>query len=451
VVGATQGLQGVSRLPLGYRFAGEARLAREAAGGDGQAFAAIYSRYHQPLYRYCLSILHNPEDAQDALQNAMLKALRGLAGRDREAGLRPWLFRIAHNESVSILRRRSAGRRAEPETQIAPADTEVAEVSRARLQELVEDLRSLPERPRGALVMRELVGLEYEEIGVALSISPGAARQMVYQARAGLHELAKGREMPCEDVRQSLSDGDRRRFRSRRLRAHLRECRDCREFGELMAARRHELAALTPPLPAAAAASVLHAVLSSGGGGPGGGLLAGLGGGASKVAGASTGVKGLAATAAIVTTAAVGTAVKAEQEPEPGRQATPSPAPMTGDSGANRVRRRHAPTTSTRKRTAAKRREKPEKPAARRRAVKPQNLPTAEIREVVQLHTSPAPTPQRSGRTRYGGGGGGDLTTRLLSAPNTLGVTKVGEALPPELQAEAPKLPRPEVKDLLSR
>jgi hypothetical protein len=295
------------------------------------------------------------------------------------------------------------------------------------------------------------VGLEYEEIGVALSVSPGAARQMVYEARAGLHELAKGREMPCEDVRQSLSHGDRRRFRSRKVRAHLRECRDCREFGELMAARRHELAALAPPLPAAAAASVLHAVLGSGGSGPGGGLLAGLSGGASKVAGASTGVKGLAATAAIVTTAAVGTAVKAEQETEPGHQAAPSRALMAGNSGANRVRRRHAPTTSTRRRNTAKRGQARKRAGARGRAVKPHGLPTDEIREVVQLHASPGPTPQPSGRDRYGGGGGRDLTTRLLSAPDAIGVSKVKEALPPELQVEVAKLPRPDVEGLLKR
>ncbi len=50
--------------------------------GDQRAFAAIYRRYHQDLYRYCLAIVGNPEDAQDALQNTMVKVLRAASGRE---------------------------------------------------------------------------------------------------------------------------------------------------------------------------------------------------------------------------------------------------------------------------------------------------------------------------------------------------------------------------------
>ncbi len=70
------------------------------------SFAAIYRRYHQDLYRYCLAIVGNPEDAQDALQNTMVKVLRALPGEKREIKLKPWLYRIAHNESIELLRRR---------------------------------------------------------------------------------------------------------------------------------------------------------------------------------------------------------------------------------------------------------------------------------------------------------------------------------------------------------
>ena len=61
------------------------RLAREASRGDERALEQIYSEYHQPLYRYCLAIVGNPQDAQDALQNTMVKVLRSLPGEERRS------------------------------------------------------------------------------------------------------------------------------------------------------------------------------------------------------------------------------------------------------------------------------------------------------------------------------------------------------------------------------
>src|SRR4051794_41879226 len=93
-----------ARMPASaLRLLGDARLFRLAADGDTRAFEVIYERHHQALYRYCRSIVGNPEDAADALQSTMASALRAIAGEQRPIPLRPWLFRIAHNESVSIL------------------------------------------------------------------------------------------------------------------------------------------------------------------------------------------------------------------------------------------------------------------------------------------------------------------------------------------------------------
>src|SRR5919112_721124 len=93
-------------IPAGInRLFSDERLTRRAVGGDGRAFAGIFRRYHQSLYRFCLAIVGNPEDAQDALQNTMMKVLRALPGEDREIELKPWLYRIAHNESIDLLRR----------------------------------------------------------------------------------------------------------------------------------------------------------------------------------------------------------------------------------------------------------------------------------------------------------------------------------------------------------
>jgi RNA polymerase sigma factor (sigma-70 family) len=272
-----------------------------AAAGHQQAFAAIYRRYHQPLYRYCRSILGSDEDARDALQNTMVRAMDALPGEKREIALRPWLFRVAHNEAISLVRRRP-----EPEAPLdeASATSEFDPATRERLRTLLDDLAALPERQRSALVMRELSGLSYAEVAGALDTSPAAAKQAVYEARVTLHELTEGREMECEAVQRSISARDGRVLRGRKLRAHLRSCQSCRAFRTSLAGRGADLALLAPPLPAAAAAGLLHGLLGGGEGG-GGGLAALLGGSGGGTVAGGAGMK--AVTVAVVVVAGAGT------------------------------------------------------------------------------------------------------------------------------------------------
>src|SRR3954463_2438936 len=139
-------------------------LRSQAARGDEAALAAMYERHHQALYRYCRSILHDDEDARDALQSTMAKALAALRDEERDFELRPWLFRIAHNEAVSRLRqRRDAVDLRAVETLGTDSVAQAVEL-RERLAQLRADLEQLPERQRAALVMRELSGLGHAEI-----------------------------------------------------------------------------------------------------------------------------------------------------------------------------------------------------------------------------------------------------------------------------------------------
>src|SRR5919197_862483 len=140
----------------------------------------------------------------------MASALRALPGEGREIALRPWLYRVAHNEAISILRQQAHVDSARvSEHQFAPGADSEAE-ARERLRDLVADLDALPERQRGALVMRELSGLSYQQIGVALTASEGAARQAVYEARVALQELKEGRAMECDAVRREPVGSGRR-------------------------------------------------------------------------------------------------------------------------------------------------------------------------------------------------------------------------------------------------
>src|SRR3954452_24921987 len=240
----------------------EGALRSRAARGDATAFAAVYERYHQALYRYCRSILRHDEDAQDALQSTFTRAFAALQTEERDFDLKPWLFRIAHNEAISILRRRRDAVGLDSAEAVGLDSLPVAVENRARLGDLVADLGALPERQRAALVLRELIGLDHDEIAAVIGGRPRAVRQTIFEARTALHECAEGREMDCADVQRILSDGDGRLLRRRRVRAHLRDCRSCRDFQTALAQRPADLALLAPPLPAAAGAALLGEILA---------------------------------------------------------------------------------------------------------------------------------------------------------------------------------------------
>ena len=285
----------------GLRFAGDDRLTRRATEGDSAAFAEIFRRYSRELGRYCQAILGSREAAEDALQNTIVAAIRSLPGETRAIALKPWLYRVAYNESISLLRRRRPAEELDPELAEPGSDPSERSARREGLRALLADLETLPERQRGALVMRELSDLSFAEIASTFDFTEGAARQAVYEARGALLEMAEGREMECAAIRAQISDSDKRVLRGRRLSAHLRECDGCREFEAAIRTRRAEFAQIAPLAPAAAA-GILQSVLGGSAAGGGGGLTA-LGG----AAGGTAALKGVAAAVAVVA-AGVGTA-----------------------------------------------------------------------------------------------------------------------------------------------
>jgi RNA polymerase sigma factor (sigma-70 family) len=288
---------------------GDEALASRAAAGNSAAFAALCERYHEPLLGYCRSILLNTDDAHDATQSALENALRALPRREPGRPLKPWLYRIAHNEAINIVRRRQpVASGIDTDDLLTVPGPEADSEQRTRLAQLVDDLRMLPERQRGALVMRELSGLSYDEIGLALGVSNEAARRAVFDARTALHDAVDGRATECTSVRRCLSDGDRRHLRARGVRAHLRSCDDCATFERAMGMRQADLHMLGPWLAGGAGAlgllgygagtagaSVL--VASS----TGGGAAAATGGGLSWAA-LPVAVKGFAVAAVVATT-----------------------------------------------------------------------------------------------------------------------------------------------------
>jgi RNA polymerase sigma factor (sigma-70 family) len=301
----------------------------QAVRGSAAAFTAVYERHHRALYRYCRSLLGDDEDARDALQSTMTRAFAALRFEERDFELRPWLFRIAHNEAVSRLRqRRDAVEPHDVETLSTDSLAQAVEV-RERLAQLRADLQDLPERQRAALVMRELSGLGHAEIAAVLGGSPQTVKQTIFEARSALHECAEGRAMSCAEVQRTLSDRDGRVRRGRRMRAHLRACCSCRDFEAALAERPARLAALAPAPPTAAAAIWLSRLLSAFGG-------SGAGGVAGTLA-----TKTVAVVVAVATVAGTATAV---------REATsrPASAPRSDRAAARVSNVRDAPSRATR-------------------------------------------------------------------------------------------------------
>jgi len=253
----------MTAVPTTLRLRRESTLRSRAARGDATAFAAVYERHHQALYRYCRSILRHEEDAQDALQSTMTRAFAALQDEERDFELRPWLFRIAHNEAISILRKRRTTTELDDIPVLVDLEDRVSEREELRL--LAIDLADLPDRQRAALVLRELNGLSHAEIAVVLETSAANVKQTIYEARSALFSAREGREMPCDDVRRMLSDGDGRVLRGRGVRAHLRSCAGCRRFQADIDQRSKRLAMLAPPLPTAGAAALLAQILGGGG------------------------------------------------------------------------------------------------------------------------------------------------------------------------------------------
>ncbi len=313
------------------------RLAELAAAGDERAFEALFRRYHQELYRYCRAIVNDPADAEDAMQATMVKALRSLPGERREISLKPWLYRVAHNESISILRSRRTTVELDAEQLPALDSVETTADMRGRVRTLVADLETLPERQRASLVMRELNGLSYDEIGAALAMSPAASRQAVFEARTALLEVAEGREMECRYARETISAGDRRVLRGRKLRAHLRGCEGCRDFEAAIRERRETLAALAPPLAAPAALAVLHGAIGAGSTGTGV-LASGLAGGAvAKTAAtllAVAAIGGGAAATGVLDRGGDARAPDREPAAAPAQPSSPAPADRAANFGA---------------------------------------------------------------------------------------------------------------------
>jgi RNA polymerase sigma-70 factor (ECF subfamily) len=174
-------------------------VVRRVLGGDRDAFAELVRAYQTRVRGYCRGMLRDAAEADDAAQEVFLKAYQGLSRFRGEASFSSWLYRIAANHCLDLLRRRGRRRaesldallEAEGEqalARLAPEDPPAPAEAGALAERL---LAALPEEHRSLIVLREVQGLSYEELAQALRCSVDAVKGRLKRSRQILAREAR--------------------------------------------------------------------------------------------------------------------------------------------------------------------------------------------------------------------------------------------------------------------
>lgn len=175
----------------------EEDLVLAAQQGDESAFEALVRTYEKQVYATTLHLCGNPEDAAEAAQEAFLSAWQGLKFFRRESAFSTWLYRLAVNASIDLLRRekrhRGAASLEDEETPDIPdrsLTTPQDEAERRELQEQIRaGLQELSEEHRQVLVLREMDQLSYQEISDILDLDVGTVKSRISRARGQLRKI----------------------------------------------------------------------------------------------------------------------------------------------------------------------------------------------------------------------------------------------------------------------
>lgn len=176
----------------------ERSLIRRINAGEPELFELLVVEHQKIVYNLALRMLRHPEDAQDCAQEAFIKAYRSLPLFRGDAAFSSWLYRLTTNVCLDFLRKKK--RREEQsltfeDEQAQPLEYAVAderfdpqqELEKKELRRAVrQGLEELPEDFRQVILLREVAGLSYEEIGRQLSLEPGTVKSRLFRARKKL-------------------------------------------------------------------------------------------------------------------------------------------------------------------------------------------------------------------------------------------------------------------------
>jgi len=251
--------------------AADAELVAAVRSGDDSAFEELYRRYQPRIARFVCSMLHDAARCEDVAQEAFLSALRRMRATDAEINFKPWIYQIARNAAIDSYRRNNHavevsmdaddGLRASDRTRLVGLEgsPDAALVTKERMDHLQGAFDELSDVHTRVLVMRELEGMSYREIGQKLDLTRPAVESALFRARRRLEseyeELSEGRR--CEAMAGTIARiaaGVQRGTEEQRLARHARRCHTCRrharELGieplSALGALRKKAAALLP-------------------------------------------------------------------------------------------------------------------------------------------------------------------------------------------------------------
>jgi RNA polymerase sigma-70 factor, ECF subfamily len=161
----------------------DARLVARIRAGDDDAFETLVGQYQAPLFRYLRGFVGDAEHARDLVQETFLRAYKSLGSLEDPSLLRSWLYRIAHNQACSALRRR----RLISWLPLLPAhrdDRPAPDRSAIEAARVEEALRRIPRDQRAPLLLHLVAGFSYAEIAGLLSVTEGTVRMRISRGRA---------------------------------------------------------------------------------------------------------------------------------------------------------------------------------------------------------------------------------------------------------------------------
>jgi RNA polymerase sigma-70 factor (ECF subfamily) len=193
----------IPRVPSSDPDTPDSELVAAWRHGNPDALEALLGRHYDRLHALCRRVLGNEQDAQDATQEALIAIVRGLSNFDGRSAFSTWAYRVATNSAIDEMRRR--GRRPVPgldEARGADVSSDSGPSTAAALKAWVDPieamaarfdvdtaLQQLPEEQRTAVVLRDLLDLDYAEIAEVLAIPIGTVRSRIARGRVAIGAL----------------------------------------------------------------------------------------------------------------------------------------------------------------------------------------------------------------------------------------------------------------------
>ena len=186
-------------------------LVNEARDGSHAAFEALVRRYSDRAFRAAYRVVRDEAEAEEVLQDALIKAYRALRNFESRSSFYTWLYRIVVNLALDRRRRSKAGVSLEWDDNVArqidarvpqppDADPELSSM-RGEVRKLVgEGIQGLPDGQREVLLLREIDGLSYEEIAETMQISKGTVMSRLHYARKKMIVFLRERGIEPEDA-----------------------------------------------------------------------------------------------------------------------------------------------------------------------------------------------------------------------------------------------------------